>query len=134
MKTSVDREGRTALHYAALENNGAEVKRLIEAGFAVDAPDKAGWTPLHFAAQEYSAAAAILLLEHGAPVDAQDSNGNTPLSRAVFNSKGRGELIRLLRKAGADPRRKNHYGVSPLSLVRTIGNYDVRQFFSDLPE
>jgi len=122
------------LHYAALENDGPEVKRLIEAGLAVGAPDKTGWTPLHFAAQEYSAAAAILLLEHGALVDAQDSYGNTPLSKAVFNSKGRGELIRLLRKAGADPRRENNYGVSPLSLARMIANYDVRQFFNDLPE
>jgi hypothetical protein len=27
----------------------------------------------------------------------------------------------------------NHHGVSPLSLARTIANYDVAQFFADLP-
>lgn len=43
-----------------------------------------------------------------------------------------GEMIALLRRAGADPLRENHHGVSPLSLARDIGNYDVAQFFSDL--
>ena len=134
MKTSIDRDGRTVLHYAALENNSAEVQRLLEAGFAAGDADKSGWTPLHFAAQGHSAGAVTLLIAHGAPVDAQDSHGNTPLSKAVFNSNGRGELIQLLREAGADPHRKNNYGVSPLSLARTIANYDVRQFFNDIPE
>jgi ankyrin repeat protein len=41
-------------------------------------------------------------------------------------------MIHLLRQHGADPLRTNHYGVSPLSLARTIGNYDVSQFFADL--
>ena len=50
MKTLIDRDGRTALHYAALENNSAEVQRLLEAGLATGATDKSGWTPLHFAA------------------------------------------------------------------------------------
>src|SRR4051794_13592182 len=117
MKTTTDREGRTEWHYAALENNAAEVHRLLEAGFAAGAADKAGRTPLHFAAQEYSAGAASLLIEHGAAVDAQDANGNTPLSNAVFYSNGRGELIQVLREAGADPRCKNKHGVSPLSLA-----------------
>ncbi len=134
MKTLTDREGRTELHYAALENNAAEVHRLLEAGFAAGAADKAGRTPLHFAAQEYSAGAATLLIEHGAPVDAQDSHGNTPLSNAVFYSNGRGELIQLLREAGADPQRKNNHGVSPVGLARTIANHDLRQFFNDIPE
>ncbi len=134
MKTSVDRGGRTDLHYAAMENNTAKVKRLLAAGYAVGAADKAGLTPLHFAAQGYSVDAGKLLIEHGAPVDATDSHGNTPLFRAVFESNGRGDFIRLLRKAGADPNRKNKHGINPLSLARDIANFDVGQFFSDLPE
>ena len=134
MDTLIDRDGRTALHYAALENNIAEVQRLIEAGLAVDAADKLGWTALHFASQEYSLGAATVLIEHGAPVESQDSHGNTPLAKAVFNSKGRGELIALLRKSGAEPHHKNMHGVSPLSLARSIASHDVRQFFNDIPE
>ena len=134
MKTKTDREGRTPLHYAALENDVAECKCLIDAGYEVGAADKAGWTPLHFAAQDFSVSAVSLLIAHGAPVEAQDSHGNTPLFRAVFESNGRGEVIELLRRAGADPHHENKHGLSALSLARTIGNYDVAQFFDDLPE
>lgn len=74
-----------------------------------------------------------MLLRAGALVDAADSSGNTPLWRAVFESKGRGEVIALLRRYGADPLRENAAGVSPLGLARTIGNYDVAQYFQDLP-
>ena len=50
------------------------------------------------------------------------------------NSRGNGEVIRLLRAAGADPLAKNAHGNSPLNLARTIASYDVRQYFSDLPD
>jgi ankyrin repeat protein len=45
---------------------------------------------------------------------------HSPLSKAVFYSHGRGELIHLLRGAGADPRHENRHGVSPLALALTI--------------
>jgi ankyrin repeat protein len=61
-----------------------------------------------------------------------NEHGNTPLFVAVFNSRGRGDLIRLLRASGADPRKENVHGQTPLGLARLIGNYDVAQFFSDL--
>ena len=134
MTTPTDRDGRTALHYAVIENDVPEIRRLLAVGVVPGAADKAGWTPLHFAAQECFAEAARLLIQYGASVDAQDNHGNTPLAKAVFYSQGRGELIRLLRESGADFQLENKHGVSPVKLARTIGNYDVRQFFSDVPE
>jgi ankyrin repeat protein len=71
---------------------------------------------------------AKLLLDHGAAADAQDAHGNTPLSHAVFESRGRGEMIRLLLSFGADKALKNKHGVSPENLARTIANYDVSIF------
>jgi len=68
------------------------------------------------------------LLEAGAEVDAKDSFGNTALHRAVFESEGRGEVIKALLDAGADQYVKNNYGVSPRSLAETIANYDVLPF------
>jgi hypothetical protein len=62
----------------------------------------------------------------------EDSLGNTPLWRATFESRGRGEVIRLLRAAGADPWHANRSGVSPVALARAISNYDVAQFYADL--
>lgn len=131
---SLDWAGRSPLHYAAQERDVSLVKKLILEGCDPNLADQNGWTPLHFAAQENNVAFASLLVDSGALVDARDSHGNTPLFRAVFNSRGSGEVIQLLRKHGADPYAKNNHGVTPLGLARTIGNYDVAQFFRDLPE
>lgn len=74
------------------------------------------------------------LLSIGARVDSQDAFGNSPLSSAVFNSKGRGTFIELLRAHGADPMLPNKAGQTPVGLARLIGNYDVAQFFEDIPD
>lgn len=129
----VDEYGRTPLHYAAAEANADSVHSLLAGGADPNAQDNNGWTPLHFAAQATSVRVTQQLLEAGAEIDARDSYGNTPLSGAAFSSKGRGELILLLRGAGADCWAQNNYGVSPVSLARGIGNYDVARFFADLP-
>ena len=133
-RPGVDRWGRTELHHAAFEGAVEKAQALLAAGAAVDALDDEGWTPLHAAAHSQSAAVAKLLLAAGAEVDAQDPYGNTPLSTAVFESKGRGDVIAVLRQHGADPHCENHYGVSPVSLARTIANYDVAQYFEDVRE
>jgi ankyrin repeat protein len=133
-RPGVDRLGRTELHYTANEGDVVKATQLIAAGAKVDLADDNGWTPLHFAAQAQCVPIAESLLATGARVDSQDRDGNTPLWRAVFDSRGKGALIDLLRQHGADPMRKNLHGVSPLDLARTIGNYDVAQFFRDLPE
>ncbi len=126
-------EHRTPLHYAALENNVAEVTQLLDGAADPNAADRLGFTPLHLAAQTWSLDAARLLLDRGAEVDATNSYGNTPLFIAVFNSKGRGDLIELLRNHGADPLKANKSGQTPVGLARLIGNYDVARFFSDIP-
>lgn len=125
---------RTPLHYAALEDNGSEVERLLEAGADPNAADRDGFTPLHFAAQEYSVNSARLLLNAGAVVDQQNKFGNSPLWTAAYNSRSRGEMIDLLRSKGADPHLLNTSGKTPVGLARLIGNYDVKQFFDDLAE
>jgi uncharacterized protein len=132
--SSLDWAGRSPLHYAFRERDLNNVRKLILEGHDVNLADSKGWTPLHFAAQEHRADVAALLLDSGAFVDPRDSHGNTPLWTAVFNSRGRGELIKLLREQGAHPYSENNYGLSPVYLARTIGNYDVAQFFRDLPE
>jgi ankyrin repeat protein len=132
-RPGVDRYGRTELHHAALDGAADNAQALVAAGASVDAADDEGWTPLHAAAHSQSAAVAELLLAAGAPVDAQDEHGNTPLSTAVFESRGRGDVIAVLRQHGADPFRENFHGVSPVSLARNIANYDVAKYFADLP-
>jgi ankyrin repeat protein len=132
-RPGVDEYGRAPLHYAAADGNAAEVAHLLAEGANPNAQDDNGWTPAHFAAQAGSFECMNALLIAGADPALTDSYGNTVLFRAVFASRGDGRLIRALRAAGADPHATNKHGVSPLALARTIGNYDVRQYFSDFP-
>lgn len=127
-----DKDGRTRLHQVALDDNAGLASELIAQGADVNTQDKQGYTPLHLAAQAYALAVTEILLSAGATVDAQDRHGNTPLWTAAFNSRGRGELLRLLRAAGANPLQRNRYGRSPLDLARSIANYNVAQFFVDV--
>lgn len=130
----MDRAGRTPLHYAALADELEEVESLIARGESPDQQDKQGFTPLHLAAQQRALKASSALLAAGASVDAENEFGNTPLFAAVFNCRGDGDLIKLLRAHGADPLHANASGQTPLGLARLIGNYDVAQYFDDLPD
>jgi ankyrin repeat protein len=129
----VDGYGRTPLHYAAADGNTEDAVKYLKAGANPNLQDDNGWSPLHFAAQAVSVDVTRALLEAGSDIELKDSYGNTPLLQAVFSSRGNGSVIKLLREAGANPHVANDSGVSPVSLARTIANYDVAQFFSDLP-
>ena len=126
-----DRAGRTALHHAILSGELSAVRWLVANGADPGAKDNECWTPLHYAAQEHRPDIARSLLDGGALVDAADANGNTPLWRAVFDSRGRPEMIQCLLSYGADRTLANQHGVSPLDLAKTIANYDVLRFLQD---
>ncbi len=126
-----DRDGRTLLFYAVLENNLDIVKLLIKEGANLNVKDKLGWSPLHYAINEHNPEMVKLLITNGAKINVKDSFGNTPIWRAVFASKGRGDIIELLLLNGADPAIKNNSGISAIDLAKTIANYDVKQFFPE---
>jgi ankyrin repeat protein len=132
-RPGVDGLGRTPLHYAALYGDSALVLELLKNGQNPDAADDNSWTPLHFATQSSAYEVVQILINQGATIDSRDSHGNTPLSNAVFHSRGNGEIIKLLRSVGANPHAENLHGVSPLKLAHTIANYNMHQFFDDLP-
>jgi hypothetical protein len=123
-----DEMGRTPLMEAIIVNHTEITKLIIANGADVNKKDNKGWTALHFAAQLYSYDLTKLLLENGADVDSQDNYGNSPLSTAVFNSRGRGEVILLLIKFGADKNLKNKNDVSPYELAKKIANYNIFKF------
>ena len=126
-----DRAGRTPLSNAVIGDEPKIAEMLLQAGCNVNSPDKQGFTALHHAAQRYSVAMANLLLSAGAAVDARESFGNTPLCRAVFESRGRSEVVAAFLSAGADQHARNNTGVSPRDLATSIANFDV---LSLLPE
>lgn len=126
----VDSAGRTPLHYAAVDGDIQEAKRLLDGGEPPDTPDRQGFTPLHAACQQENIAVAQLLLDAGAAVDPRDSFGNTPLWRAVFAFQGgQPDLIRLLLAAGADPDAKNNSNRSPRDMALTFERPGIEAVF-----
>ncbi len=132
VRPGVDSCGRSPLHYAAAHGNEALCRDLLASGADPNLKDDNGCVPLHFAAQARSASATAVLLAASANPDVRDCQGNTPLSTAVFHSRGDGSVIALLRSAGAAPGACNNHGVSPVSLARSIANFDVARFFEDV--
>jgi uncharacterized protein len=127
-----DPQERTPLHAAAVHGDLPELRRLLMSGADPSAADIDGFTPLHFAIQQSHVEAVSALLAAGADVNRRNRFGNGPLFTAVFNSRGHGEIIRLLRARGADPYATNAQGQTPVGLARLIANYDVAQFFADI--
>jgi len=127
-----DQDGMTTLMNAILEEDvdPSIVRLLIERGADINASDTSEkWTALHLAARDQNEEIVSILLEAGATVDPVDVFGNTPLWRSVMNSNSSLATIKELVKHGADPYRKNNYGVSPIDLARKIGRVDIVAIF-----
>ncbi len=133
MSEILDRAHRTELHHAALEGDVVKIRQLLADGANPNAQDSNGFTPLHFAAQESHTDAIEVLIFCGADPELPNKFGNSSLWTAVFNSRGDGTSIKALLKAGADPRHANNSGKTPLDLANSIANYNIHQFFDDLP-
>ena len=76
--------------------------------------------PLVDAARANDAAAALAALEAGGSADAQAPDGTTALHWAVYN--GNQPLVERLIAAGADVRRANRFGATPMSEAATAGH------------
>ena len=79
-----------------------------------------GLNLLHFACQYNSIKLAKELLERKINIGQKDIYGNTPLWTAVFNVKGKYEMVDLLLSFNADPNSVNNAGNTPLKFAITI--------------
>ncbi|GLG97271.1 Transient receptor potential channel pyrexia, partial [Gryllus bimaculatus] len=100
--------GKMALFYAAQLGDETFARWLLARGAdpapCTSAGGAAGLTPLHASVKDGAAGVARALLEAGAPVDAPDARGRTPLAYvAAAPKQRRGELLKILLDAGADP-------------------------------
>ena len=83
-----DRNGRSALHWAAWNGNVSAISLALQLGLDPSQPDNAGKTPIHFAARYNTSLALYRLLEDRRSQQLYpDSEGYTPLHEACYNNK-----------------------------------------------
>jgi len=110
-------DDETPLMLAAFHNLLPVAQVLIQRQADVNKPR---WTPLHYAATKAHLPMMRLLLDHHAFIDAPSPNGTTPLMMAAHY--GSPLATKMLLEEGADPRLKNHLGLSALDFARNGAN------------
>jgi len=114
--------GDTRLAEAAMREDIAAVRALIQQKADVNAGLPDGATALHWAANEDDLDTVSLLIQAGANVKAKDRYGFTPLYFASTN--GSAAVIRMLLDAGADPNAADAGGETALMTAMRSGNID----------
>jgi uncharacterized protein len=111
-----------ALVAAAEAGDVAALRRLLDAGTAVDTRDARRRTALLAATHANQIAAARLLIERGADVNAKDEMQDSAYLFA--GARGRLEILRLTLAAGADLSSTNRYGGTALIPAAHYGHVD----------
>ncbi|MBX9400720.1 ankyrin repeat domain-containing protein [Lysobacter sp. BMK333-48F3] len=119
---------RRALHEAdvpaaAIVGDADAVRRLLDLGLAVDAPDSQGCTALLRAAGGGHRAVVDLLLARGADPQRAANSGATPLSAAV--SMRHGEIVDRLVAAGASLEQRLPGDLTVLMVACALGLTDL---------
>jgi len=99
------RDGTTALHWAARHNDLATADALIHAGADVKAANRYGVTPMALAATNGSAAMLRKLLDAGADANSANPGGETALMTAART--GKVDAVQLLLDRGANVNAKD---------------------------
>lgn len=112
----------------------ASVRKAIEEGADVNAPDSLRLTPLHWAVWCRKSSSVLTLVENGADVHIEDVNGNTPLHLALRPDKiPNPSLIERLLDSGADISTQNKDGNTYLHLLAVNISYaDTVRVFNNL--
>ena len=112
--SAVDKDGLTALHWAAKLGHLEVARALLERAAHTEARTKGhDRTPLFLAAQNNHASLVALLLGSGAAVNATSKmDGATALHKAA--QSGHLKIVKLLLAGGADVNRRDVEGLPPL--------------------
>lgn len=133
-------DGDTALHLAAMVNDGKYMNVFIRKGVNLDVEDTSGRTPLFPAILHQRQEQIDALIQAGANIHHRDHSGNTLLHQASQGSP-RNMALELL-KLGVDPTLKNvqratfqsHFFMSREELLNATGKrnrQEVRDFLKN---
>ena len=95
-------KGRRPLNWAAIRNDTAMIRALLDAGANINAANRTGYTPLHHAAEAGSKEAATLLITNGANLSLRNMYEQTPEQTATASHHP--EVAEILREAMARPK------------------------------
>ncbi len=115
-------EGQSLLQEAIAYKQTEIALDLIERSIDVNIQDKKGQNALHILGFFPNTLLAQKIIESGGNLELKDMFGNTPLWYAVFNARGKYELVELFIEQHADPTSKNKAGRSPIDFARQIKN------------
>ncbi|KAK0668621.1 ankyrin repeat-containing domain protein [Cercophora samala] len=125
---TVDRYGKSAMHYANSDRESLPLARFINLVCSNNPhwTDDGGTIVLHYAVQQQDAETLQTLLNMEAvDINLRDQKGRTPLSYASESYKGHDAMELLLRTGKADVDSKDNDGRTPLSYAVTeYGNQD----------
>ncbi|RHZ63468.1 uncharacterized protein CDV56_109136 [Aspergillus thermomutatus] len=107
-----DREGRTALSWAAGNGHAAAVQWLLLKNAQVEVADKNERTALWWASLNGHYAIVRALLREGASLETKDKDGATAVLLAAAN--GQKAIVQLLSENGADLKIRNKDGMTAL--------------------
>ena len=115
----LDKEGWSAVHFAAMWGWEEALKALLAAGCRPETKNLTGSNALHIACQYGHDACALIMLEVLLPskqyIKLEDNDGNMPLHLAAMS--GATEAVEALVKLGADANLPNLKDETPLKLA-----------------
>ncbi len=115
---------------AAMHEDKARLRTLLEQNSDVNAPQVDGTTALHWAVEENDLELTDLLLRFGAHVSAANQAGATPLLLATVN--GNAAIVERLIKAGADPNAPlTKFGDTAIMMASRTGKVEAVQVLLD---
>lgn len=118
----VNEDGQSLLHEASAYKSFDCAKILIGAQVNLDFKDTKGQTALHYCAAGGALDIAEIIVDAGADISLSDKFGNEPLWTAVFNARGKYEMVEFFIRAGSDPDHKNNSRKSPIDFARQIND------------
>lgn len=126
-----DKDGRTALHFAVLNNQADLVRILLENGAKTNVKEHSsetgfngwGWYPLHLALRNGNNEIVKLLVKHGADINQVMDNGQAPIHLAAVN--GDIGTVKFLINQKAKLNIKDKSGKTPLYEAAYRGYADI---------
>ncbi|WP_432663364.1 ankyrin repeat domain-containing protein [Wukongibacter baidiensis] len=113
----VNEFGQSLLHEAIAYKQKEIAIELLKESIDVNIQDKEGRTALHYIGFHPDIDIARIILDNGGDVKLKDLYGNIPLWYAVFNARGRYELVELFLKYKSNVNIKNNAGRTSLDFA-----------------